>query len=529
MTRGVERAAPRPPAVMDSLRVDEREPPLAVAVVAAASMLCAVLILRDLPARSLWTDEFTSIDVASLPLREIAAWAAGDVHPPLYYVLLHFWRELAGAGETAARIFSVLPAAATVPLVYLSARHVAGWRVGLLTAVMLAVSPLLVLRGGMVRWYTLALALSWASILFFLRAVEGGGLRRWALYAAATTLLIYTHYLPGSIVIGQGLYLLIEHRRDRRLARNFFLALSAVALLYLPQLGVLASQLLYAPHHGSPAPMAYGLKGAVVKAGYTLYAFALGETVLPWDLKVTAAAAAAFAAAALAGLVGAWRVRGVPAFVLCFLIVPLVFLILLTATVFPSESFHLFPGLLLFVLPTFYLTAAIGLTVLPARLSAVSFAVIVAAWCYSLGNLYAKRGYINPNYVIPWREAAAVLEERVRPGELVIATDRSLYYYRRGVDMVLLDETKRKGAVEETVERSAPPALWLQVRDRGNPEDTRHIETFRRSLSGRYRLASALGFVAEDPMTVSFKERLLRRPVPKYKLMIYRYVKKEEG
>ncbi len=42
-------------------------------------------------AQSLWYDEGTSATVAPRDIATIIANAANDIHPPLYYLLLHFW------------------------------------------------------------------------------------------------------------------------------------------------------------------------------------------------------------------------------------------------------------------------------------------------------------------------------------------------------------------------------------------------------------------------------------------------------
>src|SRR5512147_1509886 len=61
-----------------------------------------------LGAQSLWNDEGTSVALASRSLEAIADGAAKDIHPPLYYFLLHYWMPLAGDSEYAVRFLSVV-------------------------------------------------------------------------------------------------------------------------------------------------------------------------------------------------------------------------------------------------------------------------------------------------------------------------------------------------------------------------------------------------------------------------------------
>jgi uncharacterized membrane protein len=56
----------------------------------------------------IWYDEAYSILLAEGSPAYIWATTARDVHPPLYYVLLHLWMLLFGNGVLAARSLSAL-------------------------------------------------------------------------------------------------------------------------------------------------------------------------------------------------------------------------------------------------------------------------------------------------------------------------------------------------------------------------------------------------------------------------------------
>ena len=76
--------------------------------------LLALLLLAvgtrfyGLDLQSLWNDEGTSVALAQRSLSTIAEQAAQDIHPPLYYFLLHGWIKLAGTSEAAVRSLSAL-------------------------------------------------------------------------------------------------------------------------------------------------------------------------------------------------------------------------------------------------------------------------------------------------------------------------------------------------------------------------------------------------------------------------------------
>src|SRR5919109_511127 len=71
-----------------------------------------------LGAQSLWNDEGTSVALAPLNLDAITNAAARDIHPPLYYYLLHFWMPLVGNTEYAIRFLSVIAGVLTVAFTF---------------------------------------------------------------------------------------------------------------------------------------------------------------------------------------------------------------------------------------------------------------------------------------------------------------------------------------------------------------------------------------------------------------------------
>jgi uncharacterized membrane protein len=60
-----------------------------------------------LDAQSIWADEGFGIYWASQDLGAMSGLSEADIHPPLYYTLMHFWMLLAGNSEYSTRFFSV--------------------------------------------------------------------------------------------------------------------------------------------------------------------------------------------------------------------------------------------------------------------------------------------------------------------------------------------------------------------------------------------------------------------------------------
>src|SRR5262245_15453103 len=123
-------------------------------------------------AKSLWIDESFSIWMASQPLDVL--WRSTvqlDQHPPLYYTLLHFWLAL-GDGEAVVRGFSALWGALMLPVMYLIGERVGGRALGLLSMVILAISPLHIWFAQQARMYTMLTFFAGVAILCMLHLLD---------------------------------------------------------------------------------------------------------------------------------------------------------------------------------------------------------------------------------------------------------------------------------------------------------------------------------------------------------------------
>ncbi len=137
-------------------------------------ILLAAFALRlyRLDHQEIWGDEAHSAYVASLPL--LSAVSPGmETNPPLYHLLLWLWVKLTGPSVFALRFLSLVLGVLTVLLAYRLARLAFGERVGLLTALLCAISPFLVYYSQEARMYALATFAATLSMFLLARIVSG--------------------------------------------------------------------------------------------------------------------------------------------------------------------------------------------------------------------------------------------------------------------------------------------------------------------------------------------------------------------
>lgn len=228
-----------------------------VLLIAGLTLLALLLRTARLDFQPLWWDEGYSVWFAHQPLAEMLRLTALDIHPPLYYALLGGWSQLFGLDAVALRWLSVLAGVAAVPLIYVVGVWLAGRRVGLAAAFLLAINPFHIYYSQEVRMYALVtlwslLALGLSGRWLGIRARAKGDNRpaswRWlAGYVAAITLALYTQYYAGFLAAGltiAGLAVLWRRRADRERSLTWLAAQGIAALLYLPWLIYAAPKLV---------------------------------------------------------------------------------------------------------------------------------------------------------------------------------------------------------------------------------------------------------------------------------------------
>jgi mannosyltransferase len=174
------------------------------AAVGLVILVAFAVRLLTLGEPSLWFDEGVSVLFASKPAPEVLATVVReDLHPPLYYLTLHFWMGLAGRGEFSVRFLSVLFGVLLIPLAFTTAREVyAGAQdargtvplVALPAAALVGFSPFLLYYSQEARMYTLAAACSMGATLTLLRATRLDRPGLWVTHGVLLALGLYAHH-----------------------------------------------------------------------------------------------------------------------------------------------------------------------------------------------------------------------------------------------------------------------------------------------------------------------------------------------
>jgi hypothetical protein len=227
----------------------------AVTALAVAALVLASLLLRStaLHARY-WIDEGLSVGIAQHDLADIPGLLVQDGSPPLYYLLLSVWIDIAGFGEADTHVLSLGLVLLMVPVAFAAARTLFGPRAGWLAGALAACNPFLTYYAQETRMYALVALLSMVvAAAFGLVFVQRR--RAWLpVFALALCLLMYTHNWGLFFAAGAASAVALVARRARgparrALLRDGLLSFGAVAVAYLPWVPTLLEQ---ARHTGAP-------------------------------------------------------------------------------------------------------------------------------------------------------------------------------------------------------------------------------------------------------------------------------------
>jgi len=231
-------------------------------------LVAFALRLCRLDFQDIWWDEARNIDVARRPLSAIATSPELDIHPPLYFYLLHGWMRLVGESPFAVRLLSTVFGLLTLPVLYQLGRGVSGRLTGVLAAFVAALAPFAIGEAQETRMYTMAFAWLCLAGWSLWRAVgphplppappspspnfgrgrrgmgdRGEGWGAWAGFALFSALSLLTHYSTVFVVVAFAVFiglmwLTAPTARRRPLLLRATVSGLAIGLLCLPQAAI---------------------------------------------------------------------------------------------------------------------------------------------------------------------------------------------------------------------------------------------------------------------------------------------------
>jgi uncharacterized membrane protein len=169
--------------------------------------------------QSLWLDEAISAKVITQYSYSqiVNVFSPHDFHPPLFYLTLKLWSQLAGTSEVGMRLLSVLFSLITIVLIY----KLAGWEPAALTAF----NPLLLYYSQEARMYSMVTMIVTAALFCLIK-------KKYVGYTIFAGLGFLTFYGSAFVMLSVSLYFLYKRQ---------------IKLFLITSTGPLAAMLLVLP------------------------------------------------------------------------------------------------------------------------------------------------------------------------------------------------------------------------------------------------------------------------------------------
>ena len=249
--------------------------------------LWTLLRLYRIGAQPLWVDEASSLRFARGSLTQLWSWRelVDPGNPPLYFSLLHGWLVF-GDSEASLRLLSAVFGVLTIPTVYALGRTIRDHRLGIVSALLFAISPFQVWYSQEARAYSLltfGATFAMLGVAYLLCHPERSGNVRgtgwaWLAYVVGTTVALLAHNTAVFLLIGANVLMLgwwwAHGREPGGFLRNWLLAQFAVLCLWGSWLPAYVQQVVHGesyswiprPSVGSVLSGAYAIYGGVTRA-----------------------------------------------------------------------------------------------------------------------------------------------------------------------------------------------------------------------------------------------------------------------
>jgi len=493
---------------METMRITSKYLPLL-----HASVFAGFLLLHDLSAMPIWSDEYFTYSVVfqgGFPSRVMA-----DIHPPLYYILAIGFTHLIPGGLLALRLFSVLCAYTAICLSVILCRRYFGTTAAMILLILMPLNCHLVLFSRMARYYIPLTLFILIAQFAFDRMLCGKKPIDVALYILALTICFYTN-LVSLLIIPAHLTLAALRKSGIKLS-IFGQAISAILLL--PWLPVVLAQI---SAKGGLAPFGneVGLTplGFAARIIWPLYDFSFGENIPPWDWMLSILPLLAVIGAIMWFVATATK-RGELSALILWVLIPTA---ILTGKFLPV-GIEFLPPRESFLLPFWLMAIAAGISKMPRRLMPVPIIILVAVSIVGNIRYFQGKDTFHSTYIIPWSEIAYEAEHMARPDGVIVSDDESIkFYLPRDARIYFLSTLTDAGDITR---RHVPIVLVANPRDI-TPGGL--LAPFLSALEkAGYTLYARQEFLKEDEKSRSVKQKLLRREVSRFKkeVRLYQWVR----
>jgi len=203
-------------------------------------ILGAVIRFYNIGRRSLWLDEAITVQLAQSSIREIIInRASTGIHPPLYFLIIHFWIRLFGDSEIALRGFSSVFSILSIYLIYKLSSKLFGVTVGVISAFLFAFSPFQLYYSGEARMYPFLTFLLLLSIYLLYQWISESKKNSLIYLIIVNIIALYTHIYASFLILAENIFVLIKKVKDFNSFKKWIVSQLIILIIFSPWIYVI--------------------------------------------------------------------------------------------------------------------------------------------------------------------------------------------------------------------------------------------------------------------------------------------------
>jgi uncharacterized membrane protein len=418
-----------------------------IMILAIILILSLALRIYQIERESLWLDEGITVYFSQMDIPTLFTKGLYETHPPLYYVILHFWIELFGVSELAIRSLSVFFNLITIIVVFRIGCLLYNSQTGLLASLLVGFSAFNIEYSQEARNYSMVVLFSTLSFLYFIKLLKTYNHRDAVFYCIFSSLLVYTHIVAAFVMIcTQNIFILLPLLVPRmgfsiKILRWLLLQF-IILLIFSPWVANLAFKKSLMANLVSwiPSPGFATLMNNLLTYSGSIAFLICSSLIIPFSVlyyqKITGKFRISDPFNTLEKFSWQVSIHHTEVFFLLFLwaFIPMLLLFVISKVVQPIYLIKVTIGASI----GYYILIAAALSNFRNRHQKAIIITIVA-----IVGFHASLQYLNSNRKEGWRQATNYIESHATSGDLVIFNSgtclKTVYnYYARREDLTLI-------------------------------------------------------------------------------------------
>jgi uncharacterized membrane protein len=188
-------------------------------------------------AKEFWLDETYSSFLVSHPFSQMMIYIKGDVHPPLYYIILKGWSVIFGISPFSLQSCSIFASViASLLFFYLVTKTITHRIVQLFCFSLFQFSPVLFWYSVEVRMYMFAIIFIILSLLYYKATIsqDSSKKRNIFLFSLFSACAFYTHYSAAFFILGYCMHLLLLAIKKQIRFKTAFVPALLILMMIIP-------------------------------------------------------------------------------------------------------------------------------------------------------------------------------------------------------------------------------------------------------------------------------------------------------